>query len=568
MGWFTSTRRWGAVAVAAVSVGTAAVIAPASPAQAAGPTDHVLYWNQVLVDTFRAASGMAPGPATAAPGPLARSGAMMHGAIYDAANSVLCVPGVLQCLGAPYRIQVPRTIGVKPDLATAIDYAAYDVLRTLYPTLNFDDELAAAQEGIAASPARTDGQRMGSAAAQAMIDFRANDGSADTTAYAHSETAGSWRPTQGKPAVTPNWGRVKPFGLTSGSQFRPGPPLGISDIGDLLRSEGYAAQVDEVRRLGRHDSTQRRAGETRQAFFWANDLPGSYLPPGQLFEHTQIMATQGKLTQAGNAKLFALVAFAMADAAITAWDAKYQTGIDLWRPETAIQEPQSDGNSATVPDPTWQPLSVNGGVRFSPSFPSYTSGHATFAGAWAGVMRGFFGSDSFRFNATTEDPNSAPDEVRWFTTFTAAAAENARSRVYLGVHYQFDADAGLSSGTSVANHLTANYLRPTATYEFDGFYIGGSGPLTSVQNHTPGAHTISFGLRSGSSLIADPGAVVGTSWNGWTLPSSVGTPTFNTSTSRFEIPVTTWPSCAGKTWTLTILLRDGTSHPISYSCAA
>ena len=440
MGWLrTSPRRWSAIALTAVSLGTVAAVAPSAPASAAGPSDHVLYWNDVLLRTYRQEGG--------APGPLARAGAMLHGAIYDAANSALCATGADRCLGQQYRTKVAPTPGVTPDLATAIDYAAYDTLRSIYPQRNFSADLTAAQEGIPNSSARTDGQRMGSAAAQAMISFRAGDGAPDTSTYADGTVPGQWRRTGSGEPATPSWGLVTPFAMTSNTQFRPGPPAGHSSYASLLASQAYADQLNEVKGLGRYDSTTRTADQTQAAWFWANDLDGTYKPPGQLFAHTQIVSKAAKLTQAGNARLFALVGIAMGDAAIVSWDAKYQTAIDLWRPETAIQRANEDGRSDTTADAAWKPLSADrNNVRFSPPFPAYTSGHATFGAAWAGAMRGFFGSDTFTFAATTEDPH-AVGVVRNFATFSAAATENARSRIWLGVHYQFDADSGISSGT-------------------------------------------------------------------------------------------------------------------------
>lgn len=245
---------------------------------------------------------------------------------------------------------------------------------------------------------------------------------------------------------------MTPFTLSSGTQFRPPPPAGFSSLPDLLASPQYAAQVNEVKSLSAVNSTTRTAEQTRIAFFWANDVAGTYKPPGQLLRHTALIALDRNLESFAAAKLYTLVSLAMADAAIVAWDAKFRTPIDLWRPESAIRLADTDGNPATEADPAWQPLSVDrNGVRFSPPFPAYTSGHATFAGAWAGVMKRYFGTDNFTFHVDSADPNEM--QYRTYTSFSAAGAENARSRVYLGVHYQFDADFGLSSGDAVAGHV-------------------------------------------------------------------------------------------------------------------
>lgn len=200
-----------------------------------------------------------------------------------------------------------------------------------------------------------------------------------------------------------------------------------------------------------------------------------YKPPGQLYDITQIVAKQEGVEQnlLDTARLFALVGIGMADAAIVSWYVKYlfpnennpNNLIRLWRPESAIREAATDNNPGTIPDINWQPLSaMRDGTRFSPPFPAYISGHATFGAAHAAMMRQFFGRDAIAFSATTEDPNASRDQngntlPRNFTSFTKAAKENGRSRVYLGVHYQWDADGGFESGTKVAEFAFNNILR-------------------------------------------------------------------------------------------------------------
>ncbi|RIV41598.1 phosphatase PAP2 family protein [Micromonospora radicis] len=397
---------------------------------------------------------------------------MMHGAIYDAANSVGCAWNAklqgIGCNAEPYLVQVEMREDLDPVLETAIDYAAVTVLRSTFPQLDFDADLAGAQQGRSQAANEVESARAGTAAARAMIDARAGDGSTNNTAYVHGTAPGDWRPTGSGPAATPNWGLVTPFALTSGAQVRPPLPGGFASTAALLASPLYAAQVNEVKELGREDSSTRTAEQTEIAWFWANDLDGTYKPPGQHFAHTQIVARQQQLDQTRNARLFALVAISMADAGIAAWDAKYRTPVDLWRPETAIQLAGTDGNSATTADPNWKPLSADrDGNNFSPAFPAYISGHATFGAAWAGAMRNYFGTDAMTFTATTEDPH-AVGVTRTFTSFSAAATEDARSRIYLGVHYQFDADQGLATGTAVADHAAANHLQAAPEFDFIG----------------------------------------------------------------------------------------------------
>ncbi|MEJ3746183.1 vanadium-dependent haloperoxidase [Actinomycetes bacterium KLBMP 9797] len=456
-------RRLGALALAAVTAAAGGLLATARPAAAAPPADHVLFWNDVLLRTYRQAGGP--------PTTLARAGAMMHGAIYDATTSFSCEMrerGGLGCDSEPYLVRVDIPNNVNLFHVTMIDYAAVAVLRSVFPGRNFDADLTAAQEGRTPSTGQTESIRVGNAAAQAMLNARANDGSADNTPYSPGTNPGDWRETGSGPPASPNWGKVKPFTLTSGSQARPPLPGGFPNTAQLLASPLYAAQVNEVKQLGRETGSTRTAEQTRIAWFWANDLDGTYKPPGQHFAHTQIVAKQRQLTEFQNSRLFALVAIAMADAAIAAWDAKYQTPVDLWRPESAIRLADTDNNPATTAEAGWEPLSATAaGVNFSPPFPAYVSGHATFGAAWAGVMKHFFGTDNITFTATTEDPH-AVGVTRTFNSFSAAAAEDARSRIYLGVHFQFDADQGIATGTRVADHVAANYLKAAPEWDFFG----------------------------------------------------------------------------------------------------
>lgn len=455
-------RRIAAFCALAVGLSGGFVVS-GTPAQAFGPADHALFWNDVLLRTIRTVGG--------APGPIARAGAMMHGAMYDAANAVACLdttpitgaPDQEPCIGAFYSsLYIPPGDAV-PITETAIDHAAYGVLDELYPTLDFSADLAAAQAGAPTGAGQAEGVRYGQAAAAAMVQARATDGSGNTTPYVPGTNPGDWRPTDTRPAATPNWGLVTPFTLTSGAQFRPPLPGGFSRMRDILSSPAYAQQLNEVKQLGSAASATRTADQTEQAWFWANDLDRTYKPPGQLFAHTREVSDDRGLDQRANLRLLALVAFAMADAGIAAWDAKYDTAIDLWRPESAVRLADTDYNAATTKDPSWLPLSANeDGVHFSPPFPAYVSGHATFAGAWAAVMRAYFGTDAVTFTGGTEDPH-ALGVTRTFTSFSAAATENARSRIYLGVHYQWDADFGLSTGTKVGDQA-ATRLAPIESW--------------------------------------------------------------------------------------------------------
>ncbi len=410
----------------------AAGVVPAVGAAAA--VDQVVFWNGVVLDTFRQAGG--------APGPLARGSAMTFRAM-QAAN-------------------VPQA----PNRSAAMAAAAYNVLirvfnRNDYPGVTLDfaakyDE-ALTHAGSSGNDAST---TFGRQKAEAEVAARANDGWNDRTPYVPAgNMPGAWRPTGGSCASaadtgTPNWGKVRPFVLSSGSQFRPPAPSNATNYGQLLSSTEYNTQVTEVFQFGGKDGpgVVRNQEQTEIAWFWANDLDRTYKPPGQLLEHTRIIAERQALNQDEKIKLFTWVAVALADASIAAWDTKFQTPIDLWRPV--------DGVNHNYPGANWLPLSADrDGNPVTPCFSAWVSGHATFGGAWAGVMKRYFGSDEIPggpFEATTEDPHAAtePDGTvkrRTFSSFTAAARENALSRLYLGVHYRFDGDLdGLTLGDNVA----------------------------------------------------------------------------------------------------------------------
>ena len=154
------------------------------------------------------------------------------------------------------------------------------------------------------------------------------------------------------------------------------------------------------------------------------------------------------------ARLFALLNVALADAAIVCWDMKY--ACNFWRPVTAIHEADTDGNDRTLRDPDWRPL------LDTPSFPSCTSGHSTFSGAAAQILSLFFGRDDIGFN----NVSGAGKYTRSYSSFSQAAEEAGRSRIYGGIHFEFDNRGGLQSGRAVGQYIFDHFLKrlnkPTA----------------------------------------------------------------------------------------------------------
>ncbi|OGX91300.1 vanadium-dependent haloperoxidase [Hymenobacter coccineus] len=467
------------------------------------PGDIVIAWNNIYLDVVRRIGG--------APGPLSHMGAVMHLAMYEAVNQLSgnTYPNVLAPV-APVGTPDPAI-----SAAYAACYALTDALETyirlskgvqggaLNPLDPFQVRAGAelhAKELINAgsTPVDQDSDKFGKAISNAIkakfpistsgtVTYDGLNMTVDPVLKDHLN--GEWRDTGSGSALTPHWGEVPLFLLDPASRpishYEPKDiPTSLFDYSKLLKSELYAAQVREVKRLGGMHSTERTPDQTEIAIFWANDLNGTSKPPGQLYTITQTVAKQqGTLkdqpasgaTPATNglietARLFAMVGTAMVNASMVAWHAKYfllnsnNKPLRLWRPETAIQLAATDGNNGTTPDPDWQPLSATmSGTRFSPNFPAYVSGHSTFGAAHAAAMRTFYDTDNIAFTATTEDPHGARDangirRTRSFTSFTQAALENGRSRIYLGVHYQFDASGGYEIGTRVGEDTAKSFL--------------------------------------------------------------------------------------------------------------
>lgn len=389
--------------------------------------DVVLQWNDILLDAIRTDK--------TAPPAASRAMAMVHTAVFDAVNSI-------GNWYQPYAID----LDVAPDasLEAAASQAAHDVLSALFPAqqATFNAALNGILNGIVDGPQETAGVNAGSTVANHILALRANDGSTDVVDYVAGGNPGDWRPTPSgfAPPVLPQWPGVTPFALNSGSQFRPGAP-------PALNSPLYTFDYNEVKEIGSINSTTRTADQTAIAQFWANG-PGTSTPPGHWNLIAQTVSEDEGLSLKENARLFAVLNIALADAAITSWDAKYE--FDMWRPVTAIREGANDGNPLTAPDATWTPL-LN-----TPPFPTYTSGHSTFSGAGAAVLASYFGTDNISFVVASETAGVAD---RAFTSFSGAAWESGVSRIYGGIHYGFDNTAGLSSGAAVGLFVESGFLQ-------------------------------------------------------------------------------------------------------------
>lgn len=422
------------------SLATAIALGAAVAVAATRADDMVLRWNRVLHTTVRI-DDTSPGPTWAS-----RNAALVHVAVFEAVNSI-------RRTYQPFYEYVPASPESSVDAAAA--QAAYRMLVHLYPAQKSVLEINLASS-LARIPAteRAAGVAVGNAAADLVIAHRANDGSDNNTPYIPKLDPGKWRPDPLHPSQTAlgaNWGKVTPFALNSAAQFRaPVPPA--------LDSADYTKSFAEVQRLGARTGSERTDEQTEIGVFWGYDRGGLGPPPILYDEIARVISLQRNLSLEENARLFAMLEVAQADAGIACWESKYV--YEYWRPIAAIREAASDGNPDTTGISDWEPLGAPGGGPprdFTPPFPAYPSGHATFGGAIFRILELIFGSDDVTFTVVSEEVSAAP---RTFQSFSKAAEENGRSRIYLGVHWDFDDIQGRAMGRKVADHLFSTRFTP------------------------------------------------------------------------------------------------------------
>ncbi|MEA5620007.1 ScyD/ScyE family protein [Cronbergia sp. UHCC 0137] len=390
-------------------------------------SDVVLDWNATLLNAIYEDKTTPP--------IASRNMAITQTAVFDAINSIT---GTYE----NYHFTGTAPTGASPEAAAAS--AAHQVLVNLYPQQKdyFDNALTASLAEITDGTAEDNGVTFGRTVADNILSLRSADGSTNTVTYTPGTNPGQWQPTAPGFAsgLLPQWGQVTPFGLTSGNQFRP-------DGVPALNSADYTIEFNQVKDLGSINSTTRTTEQTEIAKFWA-DGSGTFTPPGHWNQIAQNVAAEKSNSLVDNARLFALLDISLADAGIAAWDAKYH--YDFWRPITAIQNADSDGNADTIADASWKPLLT------TPPFPEYVSGHSTFSGAAETILTELLGNNvSFTTNSL-----GIPGVDREFDNFTDAANEAGISRIYGGIHFNSANVEGLATGRSVGNYVLENLLAP------------------------------------------------------------------------------------------------------------
>jgi hypothetical protein len=397
------------------------VILLAAPASASA--DVIADWNAIAVQAT--ITGSRPNPTGVI------DIAMVHAAIFDAVQAI-------EKQYEPYYVEINDATG-SPVAAAA--KAARDILVNRFPAqagaLDTAYQQYLSSHGLFESDP---GVEVGARAAAGIIALRACDGSFPNPApppFFGATSIGVWRSTQ--PMVAPWLGNVAPFTLTKPSQFRAARP-------PALTSRQYARDYNEVKALGALNNSSRTPEQTDVAQFYAGNtlVIWNRVLRDVANEHVDNIAD--------SSRMFAVATLSIADALITCWNDKNR--YSFWRPSTAIQEGDSDGNPRTAADPGWAPLITN------PAYPDYTSGANAFASATTRALERFFGTDAFKFSVTTTNTGPTIEDTRRYRRFSQAAQDVEDARVYLGIHFRFADVAARKQGRQVADWVFEHFMRP------------------------------------------------------------------------------------------------------------
>src|SRR5215207_4369420 len=354
-------------------------------------------------------------------------------AVYDA---VVTIEGGYE----PYSAQPRAHAFASSEVAAAT--AAYRVLSHYFPAsagkLAVDYETSLAGARTDDDVGMVHGKRVGEAAAASIIQSRQDDGRGATVPPALAVAPGVWRPTPDAfaPMLAPWLGFVRPLVLASPKQFPlPGP--------DALGTEAYARDFAEVKTYGAKDGSARTAAQTETALFFNFAAVLQY----QMGLRDQV--TRRDLDIRESARAFALLDTSIADAFIACWRAKYDYA--YWRPVTAIRFADTDGNSATEPDPGWTPLVP------TPPYPDYTSGHACITGAASNTFDYLFGDGPLDLDLYSDVTKT----TRHYDTAAALDEETMNARIWLGLHFRKAMTDGNRLGHQVSAWTIGRQFQPT-----------------------------------------------------------------------------------------------------------
>ena len=356
---------------------------------------------------------------------------LIQAAVYDA---VVGVDGRY----APYRFHARAPRGTSDEAAVVA--AAHETLVTYFPyaQTTLDAAYASSLAQIPDGKGKANGIAFGTRAADNLIRLRAHDGRDAPIFFTQPPAPGVWRPTPpGFLSMFDPWlGFVTPLLVHSATQFAPPPP-------PSLTSARYTRDFNEVKAYGSATSTVRTPDQTATALFFS----GNALV--QFNAALRDQAASRNLDIVQSARMFAAADMSAADAIITVWHAKYVNG--LWRPITAINLADTDGNPATSPDPNWVPLLT------TPAYPEYPSGYNSFTASVSGALEQLF--DTRHLNLTLIS-TAVPNVTRHYSTGRALRTDVVNARVWLGIHFRFGDIASRNLGLRLSDWTLDHYFHP------------------------------------------------------------------------------------------------------------
>jgi len=443
-------------------------------------TDSTLFWNQVALDAVKIDfSTDKPDdhlvPQQGGPTRTSRALAIVHLAMYDAfaATSNPPLPTYLTYTPADLP-SLKNEIVARVAVSSAACLALTDLYSKQAARLQSEHQDFTAMLGATNAEMQA-GITWGSLVATTMLASRANDGSgASEAAYAPSPLPGAHRvdpvnPTHG--FLGPLWGKVDPFGIKNLVSTVPTEPPPV------LTDQLYTDDYNKVLKMGVASGSTRTPHQTSVGLFWAYDGGRNIGVPPRLYNQVvRAISEKHASSEIQNAKLFAVINVAMADAGIQAWAEKYK--YNFWRPVLGIREADSgwgptgigDGNVGTTGDPYWLPLgapATNQPARsaFTPPFPAYPSGHATFGtAALIATSKVLAIPLTFAFDFVSDELDGLAvgatglrAKLKHSLTIAQAIEENILSRVYLGVHWEFDCREGERAGDFIGTEVAATF---------------------------------------------------------------------------------------------------------------
>jgi len=353
-------------------------------------------------------------------------------AMFDAVNSI-------ERRYQPYLAQLQTTGPASADAAAAS--AAATALALLHPEAANDFKTALIQylTGVSAPPAAIDaGSRLGETVARKIVASRANDGATDADPYRPKTRPGQYVPTA--IMVGSTWPTMRPFALTSPSQFRPGPP-------PSLTSREWAADYNEVKELGGKTSSRRSAQQTEIAQFWLMSGAQAFHPLARQ------MILERHLNLVDSARFMALFAVTLTDAYIAVFDAKYH--YEFWRPVTAIRNADLNNNPATVRDAIWQPFDT------TPMHPEYPCAHCVESGAARVLLESLTAGQPMPQLSLTSP--TAPGVTHHWSNLDDFTTEVGNARVWAGFHYRFSTRVGTALGQRVGDYVANKMMQPVSS---------------------------------------------------------------------------------------------------------